>query len=87
MSSKGRHPIKGVITPSGNKNSMLPILAASLLTDEPVIVENMPRIRDADTMLSLLQRLGVQSRWLGEHELWLQAGHVHSEALDPEAFA
>lgn len=84
---EGRHPIKGVITPSGNKNSMLPILAASLLTDEPVIVENMPRIRDADTMLSLLQRLGVQSRWLGEHELWLQAGHVHSEALDPEAFA
>src|SRR5437867_4406282 len=84
---EGRHPIRGAITPSGNKNAMLPVLAASLLTDEPVIVENVPRISDAETMLRLLQALGVESRWLGEHELSLQARSVHAEALDPEDFA
>jgi len=84
---EGQHPLKGTVTPSGNKNSMLPVLAASLLTDEPLIIENVPRIRDADTMLKLLGVLGVQSKWLGDHELWLHAKEVHPEALDPEMFS
>ncbi|MEP7198918.1 MAG: UDP-N-acetylglucosamine 1-carboxyvinyltransferase, partial [Chloroflexota bacterium] len=84
---EGQHPIHGVVTPSGNKNAMLPVLAASLLTDEPLIVENVPRIRDADTMLHLLGALGVQWAWRGDHELWLHAKDVRGEALDPEEFA
>lgn len=84
---EGRHPLKGAVTPSGNKNAALPLLAASLLTDEEIILENVPRIRDVDTMLRLLNQLGVQSQWLGENELWLCARQVHSERLDPEAFA
>jgi UDP-N-acetylglucosamine 1-carboxyvinyltransferase len=84
---EGQRPLKGIVTPSGNKNSMLPVLAASLLTDEPLIIENVPRIRDADTMLKLLGTLGVESKWLGEHELWLHAKVVRAEALDPEMFS
>jgi len=84
---EGQRPLKGIVTPSGNKNSMLPVLAASLLTDEPLIIENVPRIRDAETMLKLLGALGVQSKWLGDHELWLHAKEVRPEALDPEMFS
>ena len=84
---EGQHPLKGTVTPSGNKNSMLPVLAASLLTDEPLIIENVPRIRDADTMLRLLGVLGVQSEWLGDHELKLHAKEVRPDALDPEMFS
>src|SRR5919206_567356 len=54
----GQQPINGVVTPSGNKNAALPVLAASLLTDEEIILENIPRIRDVETMLRLLDHLG-----------------------------
>src|SRR5438552_1460735 len=84
---EGQHPLKGIVTPSGNKNSMLPVLAASLLTDEPLIIENVPRIRDADTMLRLLGVLGVQFEWLGDHELRLHARQMRPDALDPEMFS
>ncbi|MBI3732656.1 MAG: UDP-N-acetylglucosamine 1-carboxyvinyltransferase [Chloroflexi bacterium] len=84
---EGGHPLKGIITPSGNKNSALPVLAASLLTDEPLIVENVPRIRDVTTMLRLLESLGVTSKWLGGHELVLHAQDIRPDALDPMDFA
>lgn len=83
----GQQPLNGVVTPSGNKNAMLPVLAASLLTDEELIVENVPRIRDADIMLKLLGVLGVEWRWLGAHELSLRARNVQPHLLDPELFA
>jgi UDP-N-acetylglucosamine 1-carboxyvinyltransferase len=83
----GQQPLKGVVTPSGNKNAMLPVLAASLLTDEELIVENVPRIRDADIMLRLLGVLGVEWEWIGAHELSLRARHVQPHLLDPEMFA
>ncbi len=84
---EGGHPIKGVVTPSGNKNSALAVLAAALLTDEQIIYENVPRIRDVDTMLRLLTHLGVNVEWLGEHELALTARDVAGATLDPELFA
>jgi UDP-N-acetylglucosamine 1-carboxyvinyltransferase len=83
----GQRPLNGIVTPSGNKNAMLPVLAASLLTDEELIVENVPRIRDADIMLKLLGVLGVEWRWLGTHELSLRARNVQPHLLDPELFA
>ncbi len=83
---EGKHPIKGVVTPSGNKNAALPILAASLLTDEEIILENIPRIRDVDTMLRLLSHLGVDVHWRGENELSLRARNVSAEDIDPEDF-
>ncbi|MFN2285321.1 MAG: UDP-N-acetylglucosamine 1-carboxyvinyltransferase, partial [Anaerolineae bacterium] len=56
---QGGIPLRGEIYPSGNKNAALPTLAASLLTDEPVILRNLPAIRDVEVMAELLQILGV----------------------------
>src|SRR5215212_5470493 len=65
----GGVPLSGTLTPAGNKNGALPILAASVLTDEEVVVRNVPRIRDVETMLEILQRLGVRVEWRDEHEV------------------
>ena len=51
---EGSQPLNGRITASGNKNGALPILAGCLLTDEPVTLTNVPRIRDVETMVELL---------------------------------
>ncbi len=56
----GRAALSGSVTPSGNKNSALPLLAACTLTEEPVILHNVPNIRDVQTMRSLLESLGVE---------------------------
>ena len=55
---KGPCKIKGQVNISGSKNAALPILAATLLFDKPVIIENLPRVKDIDTMLNLLRSLG-----------------------------
>src|SRR5918992_1152643 len=62
---EGGVPLSGTVTPAGNKNGALPILAASVLTEEEVVVRNVPRIRDVETMLELLARLGVSVAWRG----------------------
>ncbi len=56
---QGGYPLNGEVTPSGNKNAALPLIAACLLTDEPVILHNVPNIRDVQDMISLLKSLGV----------------------------
>ena len=53
---EGGVPLSGTVTPAGNKNGALPILAAALLTDEEVVLRNVPRIRDVEAMLELLAR-------------------------------
>lgn len=80
---EGGHRLHGRVTPSGNKNAALPLMAASLLTDQPLILRNVPRIRDVETMLQLLQALGVDAAWIGEHDLKLRAGEVRTVHLDP----
>lgn len=57
---EGGHPLSGDLTPAGNKNAALPILAATLLTDEEVVLRNIPRIGDVGTMCQLLQSMGVR---------------------------
>ena len=52
-------------TAAGNKNGALPILAACLLTEEPVTLTNVPRIRDVETMVELLAQLGADVEWAG----------------------
>lgn len=74
----GGVPLRGEVTVSGSKNAALPILMASILTEEPVLVRNVPRLRDVATALALLGGLGVRSRWLGEHDLELHAGALTS---------
>jgi UDP-N-acetylglucosamine 1-carboxyvinyltransferase len=69
----GGEPLSGTVTPAGNKNAALPILAASVLTTDDVVVRNVPRIRDVEAMLDILRGLGVRVEWRGEHEVCLRA--------------
>jgi UDP-N-acetylglucosamine 1-carboxyvinyltransferase len=79
---EGGHPISGRARASGNKNGALPILAACLLTDEPVQLANVPRIRDVDTMVDLLAQLGADAEWTGSNEVRVHAQDVHPD-VDP----
>jgi UDP-N-acetylglucosamine 1-carboxyvinyltransferase len=74
----GGTPLHGSIRLSGSKNAALPILMASILTAEPIIVSNVPRLRDVSTAIKLLARLGVEVHWRGEHELELCATEINS---------
>ncbi|HEY7122216.1 MAG TPA: UDP-N-acetylglucosamine 1-carboxyvinyltransferase [Solirubrobacterales bacterium] len=81
---QGGMPLSGEIVPAGNKNAALPILAACLLTDEELVVRNVPRIRDVESMLGLLERLGVKVAWTGENEVRLQADEISGTEVDEE---
>lgn len=81
---EGGRPLAGTIVPAGNKNAALPILAACLLTDEEVIVDNVPQIVDVHTLLALLDDIGVSVREVGPNSLALKADTVHTTVLDPE---
>ncbi len=80
---EGGHALSGVLRPAGNKNAALPMVAASLLTDEPIVLENVPEIGDIRVMLSLLQQLGVEVEQ-GDHQVRLQAREVQPRALDQD---
>jgi UDP-N-acetylglucosamine 1-carboxyvinyltransferase len=80
----GAQPLNGRVRAAGNKNGALPILAACLLTDEPVVLSNVPRIRDVETMLELLSDVGADSDWQGPNELRVQAADVRKVELDEE---
>ena len=67
---------------SGNKNGALPILAACLLTDEPVTLANLPRIRDVETMMGLLVSLGADVEWTGSNEARVHAQEISHEPDD-----
>ncbi len=66
---QGGKRLSGTITPSGNKNAVLPILAATLLTDETVTLENVPRIKDVEAMLQILESIGSYVKWEGEDSI------------------
>ena len=66
---EGGVPLSGTIVPAGNKNAALPLLAACLLTDEEVVLRNVPRIRDVEAMIALLEDLGVRVDWRGDNEV------------------
>jgi UDP-N-acetylglucosamine 1-carboxyvinyltransferase len=82
---EGGVPLSGEIVAAGNKNAALPILAACLLTEEELVISNVPKIRDVEAMLVLLERLGVKVEWRGENEVSLQADTVNGTEVDEEA--
>lgn len=67
------------------KNAATPILAATLLTDEPCLLKNVPRIRDVERMLDILKSLGVKVDWTGDHELRIEARGADPTTLDRKA--
>src|SRR3989344_644556 len=81
---QGGRKLHGSIPVYGSKNAALPLLAASLLTDQPLRLGNIPEIRDVDTMLSLLESIGVSIERNGE-AVRLTADNVRPEQLAAEA--
>ncbi len=76
----GGTPLCGTVVPAGNKNGALPILAATLLTSEPVVVANVPRISDVDAMLALLEGIGASVEWTGANEVTVCAADASPES-------
>lgn len=74
----GGVPLRGTVELSGSKNAALPIMMASVLTAEPLTIRNVPRLRDVRTAIDLLIGLGVAARWIGDHDLELDARHLNS---------
>jgi UDP-N-acetylglucosamine 1-carboxyvinyltransferase len=79
---QGGPPLSGEIIAAGNKNAALPILAACLLTDEEVVLTNVPRIRDTETQIAVLEGIGVCAEWSAVNELRLRAHSITSTAPD-----
>ncbi len=84
---RGGKPLAGTIRPAGNKNAALPILAATLLADGPVDIGNIPRIRDVEAMLSLLEHLGASIEWTGPNTVRVDTRNAQSRPLDPDLCA
>ena len=73
----GNGPLRGEVTVAGAKNAALPIIAASLLSSEPLHISNLPDVRDIDTALQLLELLGTQVERSGK-DLILDSKQIHS---------
>jgi UDP-N-acetylglucosamine 1-carboxyvinyltransferase len=84
---EGGRRLSGAIRPSGNKNAALPIVAASLLTDQPVELDNVPRIADIETLCDLLRSVGATVDWTARHSLRIHAREVHAASLDAKLCA
>ena len=79
---EGGRPLAGSVRAAGNKNGALPIIAACLLTDEPVTLTNVPRIRDVETMMELVHSLGAEAEWTGANEARIQAAGLRTHEVD-----
>jgi UDP-N-acetylglucosamine 1-carboxyvinyltransferase len=79
---RGGRPLRGTVRPAGNKNAALPILAATVLADGPMDLDNIPRIRDVETMLAILADLGATVEWTGPNLVRVDARGVRPKPLD-----
>jgi UDP-N-acetylglucosamine 1-carboxyvinyltransferase len=80
---EGGRTLHGSIRPSGNKNAALPIVAAALLSENPVHLENVPHIRDIETLIELIRSVGVSIEWTASNSLRIAASQVIAKDLDP----
>jgi UDP-N-acetylglucosamine 1-carboxyvinyltransferase len=84
---EGGHRLNGTVRPAGNKNAALPMIAAALLTEDEVILENVPDIRDVRTLIDLLEELGAETDWRGDNEVRIRARNLGAAELDASAAA
>src|SRR6476646_5722954 len=84
---EGGYPLSGTVVPAGNKNAALPALAACILTEEEVVLRNIPRIRDVQAMLDLLEHLGVEVEWREDNVVALCAANIDPQIEIPESKA
>ena len=80
----GGRELRGSIRPAGNKNAALPVLAATLMSAEPVTVRNVPRIRDVHTLLEIVESLGASVTWTGSNAVVVDAANLEAGDLDAE---
>src|SRR3954447_10471398 len=80
---EGGKSLNGSIRPSGNKNAALPIVAAALLSPNPVHLENVPRIRDVETLVELIRSVGASMEWVGQNALDIHARDLRPGDLNP----
>ena len=78
---EGGYPIQGTVTASGNKNAALPCIAATLMTDEPVILHNIPEIQDTNVMFEILKSLGAKVEKLSKHNWKIQCDKIKTTEL------
>lgn len=76
---EGKKKLEGTVLISGSKNGACAIIAATLLTKEPVILENLPQIEDIKKMIEILESMGAETEWLGENKI-----RIKNEKIDPE---
>ncbi len=83
---EGGHPVSGTVTPGGSKNEVLPCIAATLLSEEPVTLSNVPRIADVEVMLEIIEDLGGSVNWVSGHTVEINAAGV-CDGVVPETSA
>jgi UDP-N-acetylglucosamine 1-carboxyvinyltransferase len=80
----GGKPLGGTIRPAGNKNAALPAICATVLASEPVTLENVPRIRDVETLLEIVVSLGAKVHWDADNTVTVDAAGVEVGRVDRE---
>ena len=80
---EGGKALSGSIRPSGNKNAALPIVAAALVSPNLVHLENVPRIRDIETLVELIRSVGASVEWVGQNALDIHAKDLRPADLNP----
>ena len=81
---EGGYPLSGTVVPAGNKNAALPALAACLLTEEDVVLRNVPRIKDVEAMIGLLEGMGARAEWLEDNVVAINAADARPDAVDSD---
>ncbi len=81
---KGGNPLVGEVTIGGAKNAALGILAASIMTDEDVLIENLPDVRDINVLLEAIQEIGASVNRIDRHTVRINASNIHEVAVDDE---
>ncbi|HLF02026.1 MAG TPA: UDP-N-acetylglucosamine 1-carboxyvinyltransferase, partial [Anaerolineales bacterium] len=81
---EGGHPLRGTVRPAGNKNAALPLLAAALLTDQPVTLRNVPAIHDVQTLRLIMADVGATLEELDPHTLRITADNLRNREPNPD---
>lgn len=81
---EGGHELKGTVTVGGSKNEALPVIAATLLSTEPIYLRRVPRIADVDVMIEILRAMGATAEWQGDSELAINCAGVQNGVVPEE---
>jgi len=81
---EGAHPLEGSIKPSGSKDSAVKLLAASLLSNEDIVLENVPHTTDIDTMIEIINSIGGSVTWIGDNKLSVNGSAINTHIIPNE---